>query len=78
MEALTFVIHLNLKIAKTASFFDLGAFKTMDSTSKSSKTVAQAFINALDTRNFDVLPGMFVDTAGMKAMHDVKHLRDTG
>lgn len=36
----------------------------MDSTSRLSKTVAQNFINALDTRNFDVLPGMFVDTAG--------------
>ncbi|KAI5367473.1 Putative limonene-1,2-epoxide hydrolase, NTF2-like domain superfamily [Septoria linicola] len=40
----------------------------MDSTSRQSKTVAQNFINALDSRNFDVLPSLFTDTAGWWVM----------
>lgn len=40
----------------------------MDNTSRLSKAVAQNFIDALDTRNFDVLPSMFTDTAGWWVM----------
>ncbi|KAM3425385.1 hypothetical protein BST61_g7331 [Cercospora zeina] len=40
----------------------------MDSVSRQSKAVAQNFINALDSQNFDALPAMFADNAGWWVM----------
>ena len=41
---------------------------SMDSVSRQSKAVAQNFINALDSQNFDALPSMFADNAGWGVM----------